>query len=87
MFWYEAIVKYYDELANDQIKTDKVIIHSRDYNGAVAALVEDYGVQIHSFIIGMAVEGDWETYTCNTDAEERFAYLHDWTIDDLTISN
>lgn len=84
MWWYEAIVKHY-HTGNDDFKvaTDRVIVHARDYAGAVAAIMEDYGEELHSFLIGEAIEGDFSTYTCDRSSDDRFCFLEDWNTEDI----
>lgn len=81
MHWYEAIVKY----NRNGIKTytDRVIVHARDYCEAMKAVVNDYKEDLHSVLISESMEGDWETYTCNSDVGTRFVFLDDWTAEDL----
>lgn len=84
MFWFEAIVKYYHETQDGiKIDVDRVIIHAKDYAGAAAAIVNDYTEDLHSFLIGEAIEGDWETYTCNRSPDDRFSFLEDWSPEDI----
>lgn len=83
MWWYEAIVKHYHTEDDFKVATDRVIVHARDYAGAVAAIMEDYGEELHSFLIGEAIEGDFSTYTCGRTSEERFCFLKDWNTEDI----
>jgi hypothetical protein len=83
MFWYEAIVKFYNESTGEFV-TERLIAHAKDYPTAVEAIVKDYGKDLHSFLISETVEGDIATYACDGDAASRFNFLDDWSPDDLT---